>query len=154
MTATIDARLAELGITLPDAPMPAANYVPFVQTGNLVFISGQIANGPDGMMLGKLGDGASVEEGQTAARACGLALIAQLKAACGGDLDRVVRVVKLNGFVNCTGDFGQHPTVINGCSDLMVELFGDKGRHARAAVGSSSLPFGVSVEIEGIFEIA
>ena len=154
MTATIDARLAELGITLPDAPMPAANYVPFVQTGNLVFISGQIANGPDGMMLGKLGDGTSVEEGQTAARACGLALIAQLKAACGGDLDRVVRVVKLNGFVNCTGDFGEHPAVINGCSDLMVEVFGDKGRHARAAVGSSSLPFGVSVEIEGIFEIA
>jgi enamine deaminase RidA (YjgF/YER057c/UK114 family) len=154
MTGTIDARLAELGITLPEAPMPAANYVPFVQTGNLVFISGQVANGPGGLMIGKLGAGYGIEDGQAAARACGLNLIAQLKAACDGDLDRVTRVVKLNGFVNCTQEFADHPKIVNGASDLMVEVFGDKGRHARAAVGSSSLPFGVAVEVEGIFEIA
>jgi enamine deaminase RidA (YjgF/YER057c/UK114 family) len=154
MTGTIDARLAELGITLPDAPAPAANYVPFVQSGNLVFISGQIATQDGAMMIGQLGNGTSIEDGKTAARSCALALIAQLKAALDGDLDRLVRVVKLTGFVNCTGDFGDQPAVINGASDLMVEVFGDKGRHARAAVGSSALPFGVSVEVEGIFEVA
>lgn len=154
MTGTIDARLAELGITLPDAPMPAANYVPFVQTGTLVFISGQVAKDDNGLMVGKLGAGYSAEDGQAAARSCGLNLIAQLKEACGGDLDRVTRVVKLNGFVNCTPDFGDHPMIVNGASDLMVEVFGDAGRHARAAVGSSSLPFGVAVEVEGVFEIA
>ncbi|MGB0496941.1 MAG: RidA family protein [Rubricella sp.] len=153
MAGTIDARLADLGLTLPDAPAPAANYVPFVQSGNLVFISGQVASGPDGLMTGQLGAGTTIEEGQAAARGCALALIAQLKAACGGDLDRVVRVVKLTGFVNATADFGDHPKVVNGASDLMVAVFGDKGRHARAAVGSSSLPFGVAVEVEGVFEI-
>lgn len=154
MPGTIDARLAELSITLPDAPAPAANYVPYVQSGNLVFVSGQIAANADGMIIGKLGDDTSVEDGQAAARHCALALIAQLRAACGGDLDRVTRVVKLTGFVNATGDFGQHPAVINGASDLFAEVFGDKGAHARAAVGAGSLPFGVAVEVEGIFEIA
>ncbi len=154
MSGTIDARLAELSITLPDAPAPAANYVPFVQSGNIVFVSGQVAQNADGLMVGKLGDDTSVEQGQVAAKHCGLSLIAQLKAACGGDLDRVTRVVKLTGFVNCTPDFGQHPAVINGASDLFAEVFGDKGAHARAAVGSSSLPFGVAVEVEGIFEIS
>ena len=155
MSGTIDTRLADLGIDLPAAAAPAANYVPFVRSGNLVFISGQVAMDKDGFVTGKLGESTSDEAGVAAARLCGLALIAQLRAACDGDLDRVKKVVKLGGFVNCTPDFGQHPKVINGCSDLMVEVFGSEiGSHARAAVGSSSLPFGVAVEIEGIFEIA
>ncbi len=149
---SIEQTLADKGITLPAAPMPAANYVPFVQTGNLVFISGQISAGDDGLITGKLGDGTSVDQGAAAARRCGLALIAQLKAAV-GDLDRVTRVVKLTGFVNSTPDFTDQPKVINGCSDLMVEVFGEAGRHARAAVSAPSLPFGVAVEIEAIFEV-
>lgn len=151
---TIEARLAELGITLPDAAAPAANYVPYVQSGNLVFISGQLPFKDGALITGKVGADVEVEVGQAAARACGLALIAQLKAACGGDLEKVVRVVKLTGFVNCPPEFEQQPAVVNGCSDLMVEVFADKGRHARAAVGAPALPFNVSVEIEGIFEIA
>jgi enamine deaminase RidA (YjgF/YER057c/UK114 family) len=154
MSNAIENRLAELGLTLPDAPTPAANYVPFVQSGSLVFISGQISAGPDGLLCGKLGDGVSLDDGVAAARACGLALIAQLRAACAGDLSRVKRVVKLTGFVNCTPDFTDQPKVVNGASDLMVAVFGEAGRHARAAVGAPSLPLGVSVEIEGIFEIA
>lgn len=154
MSNAYETRLAELGLTLPAAPAPAANYVPFVQIGNLVFISGQISNGPDGLICGKLGADTSVEDGVNAARACGLALIAQLRAACGGDLTRVKRVVKLTGFVNCTADFTDQPKVVNGCSDLMVAVFGEAGRHARAAVGAPSLPLGVAVEIEGVFEIA
>ncbi|SEN49723.1 Enamine deaminase RidA, house cleaning of reactive enamine intermediates, YjgF/YER057c/UK114 family [Paracoccus alcaliphilus] len=150
---SIENRLTELGITLPDAPAPAANYVPFVQTGNLVFISGQISQNEAGLITGKLGDAMSVEQGAEAARRCGLALIAQLKAAV-GDLDRVKRVVKLTGFVNSTPDFTEQPKVVNGCSDLMVQVFGDAGRHARAAVSAPSLPLGVSVEIEAVFEIA
>ena len=150
---SIENRLTELGITLPDAPAPAANYVPFVQTGNLVFISGQISQNEAGLITGKLGDAMSVEQGAEAARRCGLALIAQLKAAI-GDLDRVKRVVKLTGFVNSTPDFIEQPKVVNGCSDLMVQVFGDAGRHARAAVSAPSLPLGVSVEIEAVFEIA
>ena len=150
---SIENRLAELGITLPDAPAPAANYVPFVQSGNLVFVSGQISQDENGLITGKLGDGVSLEQGAAAARRCGLALIAQLKAAV-GDLDRVKRVVKLSGFVNSTADFTDQPKVVNGCSDLMVEVFGDAGRHARAAVSSPSLPLGVAVEIEAVFEIA
>ena len=150
---SIENRLTELGITLPDAPAPAANYVPFVQTGNLVFISGQISQNEAGLITGKLGDSMSVEQGAEAARRCGLALIAQLKAAI-GDLDRVKRVVKLTGFVNSTPDFTEQPKVVNGCSDLMVQVFGDAGRHARAAVSAPSLPLGVSVEIEAVFEIA
>lgn len=153
MSESIQSRLDALGITLPEAPAPAANYVPFVQTGNLVFVSGQISNGPDGLIKGRLGEGMDADEGYAAARTCGISLIAQLRAACGGDLERLVRVVKLGGFVNSTGDFTDQPKVVNGCSDLMVEVFGDKGRHARAAVGVPALPLGVAVEIEGIFEI-
>ena len=148
----IEARLAELGITLPAAPMPAANYVPYVRSGAQLFVSGQISNGPDGLITGKLGAGMDVEAGAAAARSCGLALIAQAKAAL-GDLDRITRVVKLVGFVNSTADFTDQPKVVNGCSDLMVEVFGDAGRHARSAVSAASLPLGVAVEIEAIFEV-
>ncbi len=154
MSGKFEARLAEIGITLPEAAAPAANYVPFVQVGDLVYISGQISMADGQMIKGKLGDGMSVEDAYAAARTCGINLIAQVKAACGGDLDRLVRVVKLNGFVNGTQEFGDHPAVINGASDLMVEVFGEQGRHARAAVGSSSLPFGVAVEVEGVFQIS
>ncbi|WCR10283.1 RidA family protein [Paracoccus stylophorae] len=150
---SIEATLAEKGITLPDAPAPAANYVPFVKSGNLIFVSGQISADGNGLITGKLGDGMSVEDGAAAARRCGLSLIAQLKAAI-GDLDGVKRVVKLTGFVNSTPDFTDQPKVINGCSDLMVEVFGDAGRHARAAVSAASLPLGVAVEVEAIFEVA
>ena len=119
----------------------------------MVFISGQISNGPDGLILGKLGANMDVEAGAAAAKTCALHLIAQLKAACGGDLDRVVQVVKLGGFVNSTADFTDQPKVINGASDFMVEIFGDAGHHARAAVSAASLPLGVAVEIEGTFQI-
>lgn len=153
MPGVIETRLKELGIELPDAPAPAANYVPTVRTGNLLFVSGQVPKDEAGLIVGKLGDGFSIEDAQRAARICALNLIAQARAACDGDLDRVTRVVKLVGFVNATGDFEHHPQVINGASDLMVEIFGDKGRHARSAVGSSSLPFQIAVEVEAIFEI-
>lgn len=153
MTGTIDARLTSLGLTLPDAPAPAANYVPFVQVGDLVFVSGQISQGPDGLITGKLGEGLTVAEGAEAARRCGLSLLAQARAACGGDLDRIVRVVKLTGFVNSTPDFTDQPEVINGCSNLMVEVLGEAGRHARAAVSAPALPRGVAVEIEAIFQV-
>lgn len=153
MTAEIDAKLKELGLTLPDAPAPAANYVPWVKTGNLVHVSGQICQGPGGPIKGKLGAGMSVEDGAAAARACALSLLAQVRAACGGDLSRLVRVVKLTGFVNSTPDFGDQPKVINGASDTLVAILGDKGRHARSAVSAVSLPFGIAVEIEGIFEV-
>ena len=149
---SVEQTLADKGITLPAAPMPAANYVPFVQSGNLVFISGQISADDNGLITGKLGDTTSLEDGTAAARRCGLALIAQLKAAI-GNLDRVTRVVKLTGFVNSTPDFTDQPKVINGCSDLMVEVFGEAGRHARAAVSAPALPFGVAVEIEAVFEV-
>jgi len=150
----IETRLAELGVTLPEAPTPAANYVPFVQTGNTVYVSGQISQSSTGLITGKLGADLSVADGADAATACAVSLLAQLKAACGGDLDRLVRVVKLVGFVNSTPDFTDQPKVINGASDFMVEVLGDKGRHARSAVSAASLPLGVAVEIEGIFEIA
>ncbi|MDO5706764.1 MAG: RidA family protein [Paracoccus sp. (in: a-proteobacteria)] len=150
---SITARLSELNITLPAAPAPAANYVPYVQSGDLLFVSGQISSGPDGLITGRLGDDLDVAAGAGAARACGLALIAQAQAAL-GDLDRIVRVVKLTGFVNSTPDFTDQPEVVNGCSDLMVEVFGDKGRHARAAVSAAALPRGVAVEIEAIFQVA
>ena len=146
-------RLEEMGISLPDAPAPAANYVPFVRTGNTVYVSGQISNGPDGLITGKLGDDMQVEEGAAAARTCALRLLAQVRAACDGDLDRLKRVVKLTGFVNSTAEFKDQPKVINGASDFFVEALGDAGRHARSAVSAASLPLGVAVEIEGIFEI-
>ena len=150
----IDKRLAELGIVLPTPAKPVANYVPWVRTGNLVFISGQ---GPmaDGKLAytGILGGGVSVEDGIKSARLCAINVIAQLRDAVDGDLDRVKRVVKLLGFVNAAPTFTDHPKVINGASDVMVEVFGDKGRHARSAVGSPSLPFAISVEVEAIVEI-
>lgn len=150
---SITSRLAELGVTLPDAPAPAANYVPFVRTGNVVHVSGQISNGPDGMIVGKLGDTMDIDAGANAARSCAISLLAQVRAACGGDIEKLKRVVKLTGFVNSTADFGDQPKVINGASDFLVDALGDKGRHARSAVSAASLPFGVAVEIEGIFEV-
>jgi enamine deaminase RidA (YjgF/YER057c/UK114 family) len=151
---SIEARLAELGVILPEAPAPAANYVPWVRSGNLLFVSGQIAANADGFITGKLGENMTAEDGAIAAKACAISLLAQLKAGCDGDIERLVRVVKLVGFVNSTPDFGDQPKVINGCSDFMVEALGDKGRHSRSAVSAASLPFGVAVEIEGIFEIS
>lgn len=151
---TIEARLATLGITLPTPAVPAANYVPFVKTGTLLFVSGQIPMGAEGIeFVGKLGADADVDFGRAAARLCAINLLAQVKAAT-GDLEALVRVVKLTGFVNSTLAFGDHPKVINGASDLMVDVLGDRGRHARSAVGVAALPFGVAVEVEGIFEIA
>jgi enamine deaminase RidA (YjgF/YER057c/UK114 family) len=150
---TFTSRLAELGVTLPDAPAPAANYVPFVKVGSMVHVSGQISSGPEGMITGKLGDTMDVEAGAAAARSCAISLLAQVKAACDGDIERLVRVVKLTAFVNSTPDFGDQPKVVNGASDFLVEALGDAGRHARSAVSAASLPFGVAVEIEGIFEI-
>lgn len=149
----IEAKLTELGVALPDAPAPAANYVPFVQVGDTLYVSGQISANVDGMIVGKLGADMSVEDGAAAAKTCAISLLAQVKAACGGDIDRLVRVVKLTGFVNSTGEFGDQPKVINGASDFLVEALGDKGKHSRSAVSAASLPFGVAVEIEGIFQI-
>lgn len=153
MSGIFESKLAEMGVTLPDAPAPAANYVPSVRTGNTVYVSGQVSMKDGAFVVGKLGDEISVEEGAACARNCAISLLAQVKAACGGDLDQLVRVVKLVGFVNSTADFDQQPAVINGASDFMVEALGDVGRHARSAVSAGSLPFGVVVEIEGIFEV-
>lgn len=153
MSGQIEERLTALGLSLPAAPAPAANYVPWVQSGDLVFVSGQISQSDGALICGRLGADMAVAEGAAAARACGLSLLAQVRAACGGDLDRLVRVVKLTGFVNSTPEFTDQPKVINGCSDLMVEVLGDAGRHSRSAVSAASLPLGVAVEIEGIFEI-
>ena len=149
----IETRLAELGVTLPDAPAPAANYVPFVVVGSLVHVSGQISQAGGALIKGRLGDGMSVEEGAAAARSCAISLLAQVKKACGGDWSRLVRVVKLTGFVNSTPAFTDQPRVINGASDFLVAAMGEAGRHARSAVSAASLPLGVAVEIEGIFEI-
>ena len=153
MANTVEERLKAFGITLPEAPAPAANYVPYVRTGNLLHVSGQVAMKDGDFVTGKLGQTMTAEEGAEAARLCALALLAQVKAACDGDLERLVRVVKLVGFVNSAPDFGQQPKVINGASDLMVEALGEKGKHARSAVGAAALPFGVAVEIEGVFEV-
>ncbi|WP_282061550.1 RidA family protein [Roseobacter litoralis] len=146
-------RLAELGVSLPNAPAPAANYVPYVKTGNTVYVSGQISSDSQGMITGKLGETMDIEAGAAAARCCAISLLAQVQAACDGDIERLVRVVKLTGFVNSTADFTDQPKVINGASDFLVEALGDAGRHARSAVSAASLPFGVAVEIEGIFEV-
>ncbi len=150
---TIDNKLQELGLTLPDAPAPAANYVPFVRAGDLLHVSGQISMKDGVFITGKVGKDLTVEEGAKAAEACALALLAQARSACEGDLGRVVRLVKLVGFVNSTPEFDQQPAVINGASDLMVAVLGDAGRHARSAVSAASLPFGVAVEIEAVFQI-
>ncbi|MEO0549845.1 MAG: RidA family protein [Pseudomonadota bacterium] len=147
-----EARLAELGITLPEPMAAVANYVPYVITGSQLFISGQVSAGSDGLVLGRLGEDMDLPTGQAAARLCGINLIAQCKAAL-GDLTKIKRVVKLGGFVNAAPTFTDIPQVINGCSDLMVDVFGDAGRHARSAVSSPVLPLGVAVEIDGIFEI-
>ena len=154
MENTIDARLKELGITIPEAPAPAANYVPFTTSGNLVFVAGQVPF-VDGKLTktGRVGEDASVEDGYEQARICAINLIAQVKVACGGDLDRVRRVVKLGGFVASAPNFTGHPAVVNGASDLMVDVFGDAGKHARFAIGANVLPLGCVVEIDGIFEI-
>jgi len=151
----IEKRLAELGISLPQAAKPVANYVPWVVTGKLVFVAGQIPL-KDGkpVAVGQVPAAVSLEEAAAAARVCGINILAQLKDACGGDLERVARIVKLTGFVNCGAAFTDIPKVVNGASDLMVEVFGDKGKHARAAVGSSSLPLGVPVEVEAVVELA
>lgn len=154
MAGNIEARLGELGIKLPEPSPPAGSYVPFTVSGNLVTISGQVPLTGDGLQFrGKLGTDFSVQDGQAAARLCALNVLAQLKAACGGDLDRVVQIVKLGGFINAAPDFGDHPAVMNGASDLMVEVFGEAGKHARFAMGAGSLPFNVAVEVEAIAEI-
>ncbi|GJL97189.1 MAG: hypothetical protein DHS20C06_10060 [Hyphobacterium sp.] len=146
-------RLADLGFKLPVAAAPVANYVPFVQSGNQLFVSGQISMGPDGLVKGRLGETMNVEQGQSAARLCSLNLIAQLKLALNDDLNRLKRVVKLGGFVCATPEFEAIPKVINGASDLMVDAFGDAGRHARSAVSCPVLPLGAAVEIDAVFEI-
>ncbi|MFD0859741.1 RidA family protein [Roseovarius aquimarinus] len=148
-----ESKLAEMGITLPEAPAPAANYVPYVQVGDILYVSGQISRDESGLLTGKLGEDLDVAAGAKAARSCAIALLAQVKAACGGDLDRLKRVVKLGGFVNSTPDFTEQPQVINGASDLLGEALGDAGKHARAAVSAAALPLGVAVEIEGVFQI-
>lgn len=154
MTGRIDARLEQLGIALPAAAAPAANYVPFVLTGTQLWVAGQITFW-DGKLKyrGKVGRDLPLEEGVAAARVCGLNIIAQAKAAL-GDLDRVVRVVKLGGFVNALPDFTDHPKVINGASDLIVDVFGDAGRHARFAVGASGLPLDSAVEVDAVIEFS
>lgn len=154
MAGKTEARLAELGVMLPEAMAPAANYVPFVRQGDTVYVSGQISMDADGFITGRLGDGMSIEDGAAAAKVCAINLLSQVKAACDGDLDRLVRVVKLTGFVNSAPGFTDQPKVINGASDFLVEALGDAGRHARSAVGVAALPLGVAVEIEGIFEIS
>jgi len=154
MTGTVAARLAEKGIVLPEAVTPVAAYVPWVITGNLLFISGQVPF-KDGNLshTGHLGGNVSVDEGYDCARVCALNILAQVNEALKGDLDRVSRVVKLTGFVASTAEFGDQPKVINGASDLMAEAFGDNGRHARAAVGVAALPMNCAVEVEAIFEL-
>lgn len=154
MTRSIEARLAELGLELPQPAAPAASYVPVIRVGDMLFVSGQLPSWNGEIRFkGKLGAGVSVEEGQEAARLCALNLLAQVKASC-GSLDAIRRCVKLGGFVACTPDFTDQPKVVNGASQLMLDALGDLGRHARFAVGAPALPFDVSVEVDGIFEVA
>lgn len=148
-----ESKLADMGVSLPDAPAPAANYVPYVQVGDILYVSGQLPKDGDTLIVGKLGEDLDIAAGAEAARVCAINLLAQVKAACGGDLDRLKRVVKLGGFVNSTPDFKDQPQVINGASDFIGEALGEAGKHARAAVSSPALPFGVAVEIEGVFQI-
>lgn len=154
MAGKVEQKLADLGIELPNAPAPAANYVPYVISGNTLTISGQITMGPNGLVyVAKLGDDADVATGQAAAKLCAINILAQAKAAL-GDLDRISQVIKIQGFVNSTPDFTDHPAVINGASDFLVEVLGDAGKHARAAVGMASLPLGVAVEIDAVIEFS
>jgi len=150
---TVAARIAELGITLPEPAKPVASYVSFVQTGNLVHISGQLSNDASGGIKGTVGVDVTPEQAAAAARLCAINLIAQINAAVDGDLERVVRIVKLGGFVQAGPGFTAIPAVINGCSDLMVEVFGDAGKHARSAVGVYQLPLGFAVEVDAIVEV-
>lgn len=153
MSVDVSTRLKELGLELPPAPNPVANYVPFLLAGNLLFISGQISKTGDGRLIaGRVGDTLSVEDGVEAAKTCALNLLAQAQAAL-GNLDRIAQVLRLTGFVNAGPDFTDHPKVINGASDLMVAVLGDKGRHTRAAVGVSGLPVGAAVEVDAIFSV-
>ena len=155
MAGTVEKKLADLGIVLPTPAAPVANYVGFVRTGNLLIVSGQLCLDADGKLVatGKLGDTVSIEDGQKAARVCAINLMAQIKAAL-GDLDKVLRVVRLGGFINATPTFVDVPKVMNGASDLMVTAFADKGRHARSTIGVSVLPMDAAVEVEGMFEVA
>ena len=150
----IEDTLAQLGETLPDAPVPAANYVPYLKVGDMLYVSGQVSQGPDGLMTGTLGGPGDIEVGRAAAKACALSLLAQVRAATGGDLDKLAQVVKLTGFVSSAPGFTDQPKVINGASDFLVEVLGDVGRHTRSAVGVSALPMGAMVEIEGIFRLS
>ena len=155
MAGTVEQKLAAQGITLPEPRAAMANYVGFVRTGNMLFVSGQVCVDAQGKLIakGKLGASVTVEQGNAAARGCAINLLAQIKAAL-GDLDKVVRVVRLGGFVNSAPDFLDGPKVLNGASDLMVQVFGDKGRHARTTVGVASLPADAAVEVEGLFEVS
>jgi len=155
MAGTVEKKLAELGIVLPTPATPVANYIPFVRVGALLFVSGQICLDASSKLVakGKLGDGVSVEDGQKAARACAINVLAQVKAAL-GDLDKVKQVARLGGFINSSPSFLEGPKIMNGASDLMVAVLGDKGRHARTTVGVAVLPADAAVEVEGIFEIA
>ena len=155
MPGSVERKLASLGINLPTPASPIANYVPFVRSGDMLIVSGQLCFGPDGNLVakGQLGGGVSMDDGQKAARACAVNLLAQLKAAL-GDLDKVTRVVRLGGFINSTSGFADGPKVMNGASDLMVEVFGEKGRHARSTVGVAALPANAAVEVEGQFEVS
>jgi enamine deaminase RidA (YjgF/YER057c/UK114 family) len=155
MASKIDKRLAELGIALPAPASPVGSYVPYINVGALVFISGQLPRAEGKLAFtGKLGRDVTIESGQAAARACALNLLAHLKVACAGNLDRVVRCVRMSGFVNSDPEFKDHPQVVNGASDLMHEVFGESGRHARTAVGVAALPADAAVEVEAIFEIS
>ena len=155
MPGTVEKKLADLGLTLPTPAAPVANYVPFVRTGKLLVMSGQLCLNSEGKLVakGKLGAGVSIEDGAKAAQACALNLLAHIKSAL-GDLDKIVRVVRLGGFINATPDFLDGPKVMNGASDLMVTAFGDKGRHARTTVGVAALPLDAAVEVEGAFEVS
>jgi len=153
MTTLIKQRLESAGLTIPPAPKPAGSYVPFVRIDSMLFVSGQLCFRDNELITGRLGDDLSVEEGNVAARYCALNLLAIVQSACDGNLGRVEQVVRLGGFVCCTGDFFDHPKVINGASDLMLYLFGERGRHARTAVSCPTLPLGAAVEIDGIFRV-
>ncbi len=155
MAGTVESKLKELGITLQEPAAPVANYVPFVRSGNMLVVSGQLCFGADGKLVakGRLGDGVSIEDGQKAARACAVNVLAQVKAAL-GDLDKVVRVVRLGGFINSAAGFVDGPKVMNGASDVMVAVFGEKGKHARSTVGVAALPADAAVEVEGLFEVS
>ena len=154
MAGKIESRLAELGITLPEAPSPAGAYVPCRQSGRILLVSGQVSLSAEGRITGKLGADMDVEAGKAAARVCGINLLSQVRAHCGGDLDRVTSCLQLVGYVNAVPDFVDHPQVINGASELMLEVFGEVGLHTRAAVGMGSLPLGVAVEVSGTFELS